>query len=296
MLGLLANAVVLGSLYLLFALGLSLSWGVLNVLNLAHGSIFMFGAFSAYLLVQEVQLPLGVLLLVAVVVGAGLAVALQVLVYRPLQRRSADEHSAQLAVLIASIGASLVPVSLALNLSDTEVSSLPAEVARTQVHVLGSVRITTLQIAIVVIALLLTAALVFWVGHTQSGRALRTIAWAPGTANLLGIPVARLSALTMAISGGLAGGAGLLLAANANAIEPHMGDGLLLKAFAVVVLGGVGSVLGAAFGAFALAFAETLAVVHVSGESRDAIAFVLILVVLLVRPQGLVARTAWQRA
>jgi branched-chain amino acid transport system permease protein len=298
MLDQLTNAVVLGSLYLLFALGLTLCWGILDVLNLAHGSIFMSGAFGVYLLIREVGvvLPLALLTLLAAAVGAVLSVLMQVLVFRPLRRRAEAGGTGELGILIASIGAGLIPVALALNLADAEVVNLPAEVAQSTVHELGPVRITTLQVAIVVLAVGLTGVLAVWISRTRTGRALRTIAHQPHTAELLGIPVARLSAVTMAISGALAGGSGLLLAANANAIEPHMGDGLLLKAFAVIVLGGVGSIVGAAVGAFVLAFAETIAVAYVSGEARDVIAFGLILVVLVLRPQGLVSRVGWQRA
>jgi branched-chain amino acid transport system permease protein len=294
----LVNAVVLGGIYLLFSSGLTLSWGVLDVLNLAHGSIFMFGAFSAYLLLRDSgsALPLPVLVLLGAVVGAVLSALLQLLVFGPLRRRAATRGQAELGVLIASIGAGLVPVAVALNLADAEVVNLPGDVARTAVHQWGPIRISSLQIAIVVLAVVVAAALAWWIARTRTGRALRTIAVDPSTAGLLGIPVARLSVLTMAISGALAGGGGLLLAANANAIEPHMGDGLLLKAFAVIVLGGVGSVVGAAVGAFVLAFAETFAVAYVSGEARDVIAFALILAVLVLRPQGLVSRAAWQRA
>ncbi|MFC5748470.1 branched-chain amino acid ABC transporter permease [Actinomadura rugatobispora] len=292
------NAVVLGGIYLLFSAGLTLSWGVLDILNLAHGSIFMFGAFSAYVLIRDsgMVLALPVLALFAAAVGALLSAVLQLLVFGPLRRRADSRGQAELGVLIASIGASLIPVAVALNLADAEVVNLPGDVARTAVHTLGPIRITTLQIGIVVLAVLLAGALAWWIARTRSGRALRTIAFDPPTADLLGIPVERLSLLTMAISGALAGGGGLLLAANANAIEPHMGDGLLLKAFAVIVLGGVGSIAGAAVGAFVLAFAETFAVAYVSGDARDIIAFALILLVLVLRPEGLVSRTAWQRA
>ncbi|AWB91263.1 branched-chain amino acid ABC transporter permease [Aeromicrobium chenweiae] len=298
MLQLLSSALILGSIYLLFSMGLSLSWGVLNILNLAHGSIFMFGAFSAYLITREVtqDIHLAVLAVIAALVGGALSVLLQVLVYHPLQRRTADAHSAELGVLIASIGAGLIPVTVALNLSTDEVVNLPAGVVETQIHVFGSVRITTLQIGIVIVSLVLAAALSVFVARTRTGRAMRTIAADPVTADIMGIPVARLSALTMFISGALAGTAGLLLAANANAIEAHMGDGLLLKAFAAVVLGGVGSIPGAAVGAFALALGETFAVEYFGGDAKDFVAFGLIIVVLLLRPQGIFTRAAGQRA
>jgi len=298
LLGQFVNAIILGSLYLMFSLGLSLSWGVLKVLNLAHGSIFMFGAFSAYLVTRDVapEIPLWVLVLLASAVGAVLALALQVLVFRPIIQRAEDQHSAELAILIASIGASLIPIAFAMNLSKAEVVNLPMTITQTTIHQFAGITISNLQIAIILVAFASTAVLWWWVSKTQGGRALRTIAHDPKTAELLGIPVARMSALTMVLSGALAGAAGILLAANSNAIEAHMGDNLLLKAFAVIILGGVGSIPGAALGAFVLAFAETAAVVFVGGSFRDAIAFALILIVLLVRPQGLFGEKAWKRA
>lgn len=298
LLGQLVNAIILGSLYLMFALGLSLSWGVLKVLNLAHGSIFMFGAFSAYLVTRDIapDLPLWLLVILAAVVGALLSLLLQVLVFRPIMQRAADQHAAELAILIASIGASLIPIAFALNLAKAEVVNLPMAITQTPIHQFAGITISDLQITIIAVGIVSTLALWWWVSRTQGGRALRTIAQDPRTAELLGIPVARMSALTMVVSGALAGAAGILLAANSNAIDAHMGDNLLLKAFAVIILGGVGSIPGAALGAFVLAFAETAAVVFVSGSLRDAIAFALILIVLLVRPQGLFGEKVWKRA
>ncbi|MDR5699762.1 branched-chain amino acid ABC transporter permease [Agromyces aerolatus] len=296
--GQIVNAIILGSIYLLFSLGLTLSWGILKVLNLAHGSIFMFGAFSAYLLTQNAgaDIPLPLLVLFAAVVGGLLSLLLQVLVFRPILNRATDLHAAEMATLIASIGASLIPIAIALNLSPAEVVNLPLQSTQTTIHRWGPVVISDLQISIIVIAVAATVALWLWVSKSQGGRALRTIAVAPKTAELLGIPVARYSALTMCVSGVLAGAAGILLAANANAIEAHMGDGLLLKAFAVIILGGVGSIPGAAIGAFVLAIAETATVVYLSGGLRSAIAFALILIVLVLRPSGLFGEKAWKRA
>lgn len=297
MLQLVISTLILGSLYLLFALGLSLSWGVLDILNLAHGSIFMFGAFSAYLLVRNVvDLPLAVLVLWGALVGGVLSVLLYVLVFRPLQRRASDVRSGELGVLIASIGAGLIPVAVALNLAHDEVVNLPAHVARTATFEFFGLRITALQIVIILASITVAVGLSMVVGRTQWGRAVRAIAADRGTAELMGVPVARLSRLTMLVSGVLAGAAGVLLAANANAITAHMGDGLLLKAFAVVILGGVGSIPGAAVGAFGVAASETVAVRFFGGDARDFVVFGLIILVLLLRPQGLFAQASGRRA
>ncbi|MDN5851314.1 MAG: branched-chain amino acid ABC transporter permease [Actinomycetia bacterium] len=296
MLQLVISTLILGSIYLLFSLGLSLSWGVLDILNLAHGSIFMFGAFSVYLLVREIELALPLLVLCGAVVSGLLSVVLYAAVFRPLQARASDAAGGELGVLIASIGAGLIPVAVAVNLSPDEVVNLPASVARTASHHFGGVTITTLQIVIVVLSVVVAVALALVVARTRWGRAVRAVAASSDTAELMGVPVARLASLTMFVSGGLAGAAGVLLAANANAITAHMGDGLLLKAFAVVILGGVGSIAGATVGAFGVAAAETAAVEYLGGDARDFVVFGLIIVVLLVRPQGIFAQASGQRA
>jgi len=296
MLQVIVSSLLLGSIYLLFAIGLSLSWGVLNILNLAHGSMFMFGAWCTYVIGQHVDLNLPLLIVIGALIGGILSSLVYLVAYRPLLARAGGGHSAELGIMIASIGIGLIPVAIATNRSPAEVVSYKSDVTTTGLHSIHGVTFTTLQIWIFVIAVIVTALIAIVIAKTRSGRALRAVAADPGTANLLGVPVARLSLQTMFVSGLLAGLAGVLLAANANAIEPRMGDSLLLKAFAIVILGGVGSVPGALIGAFVLAFGETIAVKELGGNARDFIAFGLIILVLLIRPRGIFATAVGDRA
>jgi len=290
------NVVVIGSIYTLFALGLTLSWGVLNILNLAHGATFMFGGLLAYLVTKDTALSLWLVLPISAIACGLIAVLLEVAAYRPIRKRVADLHSAELATMIASIGAAAVLVALAEVITENQLVGINPEsfnVTRTEIFGIG---ITNLEIVIVVMALVLSAVLVYFVTRTRHGRALRALAQDPYTCGLMGISQNTLAAATMFVSGALAGVAGVLLAMQLNTVEARLGEPLLLKAFAVIILGGVGSVQGAIAAAFLLALAETVTDVYIGTSVRDAVAFGLIILLLLFRPQGLFSRVAWQRA
>jgi branched-chain amino acid transport system permease protein len=291
------NAISLGSIYTLFALGLTLSWGVLNVLNLAHGAIFMFGAMAGYVLTKGGGgLPLVAVLPLAMLCSGVLAATLEVAVLRAVRRRAADRHAADLTMLIASVAAGSILVAVGQNIINNEVVALPPTLFDvTSTTVLG-VRVTDIQIVITVLALVMSGALAWFIRSTRHGRALRALSADPYICGLVGISANRTAAATLFVSGAIAGAAGILLAVQLNAVEAQMGDALLLKAFAVIILGGVGSVGGAVAGAFILAAVETGVVAYVDPSLKDAVAFVLIIVLLLLRPQGLISKGALQRA
>lgn len=292
----LVDVVVLGSIFTLFALGLTLSWGVLNVLNLAHGAIFLMGALTAYVLTDGRDLPLYLVLPAAALVAGLVAVALEVVAYRPLRRRVGDVHKAELPMLIASVGVAFMLTAIGVEITGNVPVGINESVFRVDTFELLGLHLTNLEVLIVGLALVLSVGLGLFVQRSRHGRALRALAQDPYTCGLLGISPERLALATMFVSGALAGVAGVLLALQQSAIEAHSWEPLLLKGFAVIVLGGVGSVWGAIFAAYLLALTEIMTVVHVSTSLRDAVAFALILVLLLFRPQGLFARTAWERS
>jgi branched-chain amino acid transport system permease protein len=290
------DAVVLGSVYTLFALGLTLSWGVLNVLNLAHGSVLVFVALICYLLTTSVALPLWTLLIVGVVVGGLLGVLLEVLVFRPIRRRSSDSDSAAMAILIASVAVGALLFEISDRITGGRVRSINPGSFTVEVYQWGSLAVSNIQIIIVVIALVLSFGIAVFINRTRTGKALRAIAFDRQTSSLLGISSERLAIGTMAVSGALAGLAGVLLAFYLGSVEASMTQSLLLKAFAILIIGGVGNVYGAIAGAFLISFAEVLTVNFLSSGLRDAVAFVVVLLLLLLRPQGLFGAKAWQRA
>lgn len=296
MLDYLRDAVVLGGVYTIFALGLTLSWGVLNVLNLAHGSVLVASALAAYLLTVDAALPLWVLMPACVLVGALLGVALELLVFRPIHRRAHSEEDASLSILIGSVAAGAFLFAISNRITDGRVRSIDPRAFRIEEYSIAGTRVSNIQILIVAIALLATVALGLFVNRTRQGRALRALAFDPGACGLLGISASRLALTTMATAGALAGASGLLLALYIGSVEASMTGSLLLKAFAVIVVGGVGSVYGTLLGAYLIASAEVATVANLGSGLRDAVVFTVILVILLCRPQGLLARAAWQRA
>lgn len=297
----LLNAVILGSIYLLFALGLSLTWGILDIMNLAHGAVFMAGGFSAYVLTSSMALPFPVVFLAAVVVGAGLAVLMDIVAYRPLRNRAAGRGengraTAERGTLIASVGIASILLAIAGEITNnTTVNIREGTLPVVVLEVLG-LRITNVQLIILVITIVASTGLALFVKRSRHGRALRALSFDADTCGLLGVSAPRLAAVTMAVSGAFAAAGGLLYAVSLNFVDAQMGEPLLLKAFAIIIIGGVGSVWGTVAGAYLLAFAETLTGVYIAGDLQSAVAFVLILVLLVVRPQGLFPKGAWQRA
>lgn len=285
------NAIVLGSCYCLFAIGLSLTWGTLNVLNLAHGAVFMFCAFTCYVITQRLNahIPLWVLAIIAMTVGAVLELALDVLVFRPIRRRARTLRDAELAMLIASIGAATIPVTIAQQVTVDSPFSITSTAVSTGEFHFGSIYVTTIEIVIVAVTLTATIALALWLQRTRNGRALRALAVDTETSGLMGISQS-LSALALVFSGASAGAAGVFLAIFLDSLTPESGQDLLLKAFAAIVIGGVGSVWGTLVGAMILAGAETLVSATTSGTWTDAVSFALIIIILLVMPSGLFRR------
>ena len=295
----LINAIVLGAIYCLFAMGLGLTWGTLNVLNLAHGAVFMFSAFTCHLITQraDVHLPIAVVLIVAVVAGALMELGLDLLVFRQIKRRSRTQGEAEMSMLIGSIGASAILVTVAEQLTADTPFTVTAVPVKASVYHLGSgVYVTNVEIVITVVAPVLTVGFALWIQRSRIGRAMRALAYDAPTSGLMGISEGRMSALAMAISGATAGAAGIFLTVYLDSVTADSGSDLLLRAFAVVVLGGVGSMWGTLIAAFVLAGGETLVTATTSGSWTGAVSFGLIIAVLLIRPSGLFGKVKGVRA
>jgi len=295
----LINAIVLGAIYCLFATGLSLTWGTLNVLNLAHGAVFMFSAFICYLITHRagLNLPVVVLLIIAMVAGALMEYLLDLLVFRLIKRRSQTLGQAEMSMLIGSIGAGAILVTIAEQMTADAPFTVTKNAVRASIyHITASIYVTNIEIIITVVALALTIGFAVWIQRTQAGRAMRALASDAPTSGLMGISEGRMSALAMVISGASAGAAGLFLTLYLDSLTADTGSDLLLKAFAAVVVGGVGSIWGTLLGAFILAGGETLVTATTSGIWTSAVSFGLIIVVLLVRPSGLFGQQKGVRA
>ncbi len=288
----LLNALTLGSVYALFALGFTLVFGVLAVINLSHGALFMVGSYAALAMVTRFNAPLWLAMLGAMLVSGTLGLLVDVLVLKPLRLRNAPH----LIPMIATIGVSIMLTSAAQGLFGAEAMRFPEETLPAGEYIVGDVHVRALEIAIVLISFILMAVMFTILKRTQLGRALRAISESPKAAWLLGIPVERLFHATSFVASALGGIAGVLIALDFNAITPGMGQPMLHKGVAVIILGGMGDIRGALIGGLFLGFAEVISKAYLSSQMGDAVAFGLLFLILLVRPAGLFGRQLERKA
>jgi len=277
------NGVVIGSIYGLFALGFTLIFGINGILNLAHGAIFMWGAFAALYAVTELSLPLPVAILVAALTSGLLAVIVDLVAFRPLRARKAAEFAA----IVTSIGAGLILISIAQQASGTRVMRFPFGTFPIVVFEVWGLRIQLLQIVILASVALILGLLALVLYRTDIGRQVRAVAINPDTACLLGINPGLVLGGVFFVSGALAGIAGVLIGLAFNSVHFMMGEPPLLRAFVVVVLGGLGSVTGAVVAGMLLGLIQALGVAYLSSGLADAIIFGLLFLLLVARPTGL---------
>lgn len=289
------SAASLGSIYLLFALGMSLTWGTIDVLNFSHGSIFMFSTFSAYIALNSFALPFLAVVAIGIVAGALMSLLVQVLAFEQIIKRARTKKNAEMQILIGGIGIAIIPLAIAQNYTKSNPFGLGASTFQVDVWTFGDLRITNVALVTVVLALALWGSIALWLRRSRHGLALRAIGVDAEVATLMGVDRRRLALSTMLVSGALAGLSGVLFTYSLGAITPESGDTLLIKAFACIILGGVGSMLGVAVGAFFLAAAETWVLTQTSGSWVEAVSFGLIFLVLLVRPAGLFGRVEVRR-
>jgi branched-chain amino acid transport system permease protein len=288
----LVNALSLGSVYALFALGFTLIFGVLGVINLSHGAVFMCGAYAALLLVSKLQAPLWIAFVAAMIVAGLIGLAIDFLILKPLRRRGAPH----LIPMIATIGVGMILTNVSQGLFGAQVLRFPFGTIPEQGFTLGGIHVTVLQLGIVGIAFALMLLLMAVLQRTQFGRALRAIAESPKAAWLLGINVEGLFLVTSFVAAALGGAAGVLIGLSFNAITPFMGGPMLPKGIAVIILGGMGDIRGALIGGLFLGFVEVMSVAYGSSDFRDAISFGLLFIILLIRPSGLFGRVAQRKA
>lgn len=288
----LVNALSLGCVYALFALGFTLVFGVLGVINLSHGAIFMIGAYAALQAVTKLAFPLWASLIAALVIAGAFGFVIDLLILKPLRKRNAPH----LIPMIATIGLAIFFNNASQGLFGAENLRFPNEVVpNEQLHFAG-VQISVLELAIVLLSFALMTGLLLVMRRTQLGRALRAIAESPKAAALLGINVEGLFYLTSTVAAALGGVAGVLIALYSNAVFPLMGQPMLHKGIAVIILGGMGDIRGALLGGLFLGFAEVMSVAYIGSTMRDAVAFGLLFLVLLLRPQGMFGKVLERKA
>jgi len=286
------NAVFIGSIYALFAVGFALVFSVLDILNLAHPTVFMLGAFAALFAIATLGLPWYAAILVACLFTGLFGILLDRVAFAPLRARNAP----QLSSMISSLAVTLIVVRLVELRYGGDFITLPAGAVPSFLVRVGDLTLEGIRLAIIALSILLMAALTYVVRRTRLGRELRALAESPRAARILGIDVDRAIAATFFISSALGGLAGVLLAFAYNSLDSKMGLPLELRAFTVMVVGGMGSLPGAVIGAYVLGLGEVASLVYLPAELRDAFAFGLLFVVLIVRPAGLLGQRSVDRA
>ncbi len=286
------NAIWLGGVYSLFALGYALVFSVLGVLNLAHSAVFMWGAFIGLVAVTQLNVSVWAAIPLAMVVSGVISIVLDVLAFAPLRRRNAP----RISQLISSIGAAILLVNIAQLIFGTQPQRFPLGSIPSDPLEGLPIRITPIQIIILLVAITLMAVLQYLVVRTRAGQAMRAVAFNQRVASLLGINSGNVFRMTFFLAGALAGAAGVLFGLAYNTITPFMGDSVALKGLTVIVLGGLGNIQGAVVGGFVVAALEVFSIAAGGSNYREAFVFTLLFLILLFRPQGLVGQAAETRA
>ena len=282
------NGIAWGSLYALIALGYTMVYGVLRLINFAHGDVYMIGAMVAYYAARAL-LPPGTasagaffaLLALSMIACGALGMVIERLAYRPLR------HAPKLTALITAIGVSLLLENGGQLLFGPDPKFFPQLLETRELSPGSGIVVTNVQILVLAVSVTLMIGLQFLVFHTRVGTALRAVSYSAEAASLMGINVDRVISLTFLLGSMLAGAAGVLVGLSNPKIEPLMGIMPGLKAFVAAVVGGIGNIPGAMAGGILMGLSEVLVVGYVSSTYRDAIAFVILILVLLVRPSGL---------
>jgi len=289
----LVNGLFIGSVYGLFAVGYTLVFGVLDILNLAHAAVFTLGGLIAVWLVQAAGMPIGLAFPLATLFAGLLGLLLNQVAFAPLRKRADSRFSG----LISSIAMAIIFEAVALGLFGARSVRFPQGMISVHIWQLAGVTLTSLQVGIVAVATLLMGVLTLFIQHTRTGKAIRAVAENERAATLLGVNVNGIIAFTFFISSALGGAAGILYGLYFDALAPDMGRSIELKGLAVIILGGMGSIPGAILGGLAFGLSEVLTVA-ISGTSnlRDAVAFTMLFVILLIRPSGLLGREKTREA
>jgi branched-chain amino acid transport system permease protein len=281
------NALQLGSIYALIALGYTMVYGILTMINFAHGDLFMVGAFFCFIISTTLKLPFIPTLLLSMIGVALLGVTIERVAYRPL--RQAPRVSAVITAL--GVGILLESVMLVIYPYPQSVPTLLPEITWT----IGGVTISLLQVIIILLSLGLMLLLDFIVRRTMVGMAMRAISWDKTIVPLMGVPLNLVISVTFALGTGLGAAAGVMYSQAFPVIDPYMGVLIGWKAFISAVVGGIGNIRGAMIGGFILGAVEIMVAAFLPSTYRDFVAFTLLLVLLIFRPYGILGQPRPQK-
>lgn len=279
----LINGLNLGSIYALMALGYTMVYGIAKLLNFAHGDIIMVGAYTLSVIMTNLGMPPVVAILGTIVVCSVLGVAIEKIAYKPLRNAS------PLTVLITAIGVSYFLQSLALLIFGSNKRKVESAITLSGVHI-GGLELTGVSIVTLGVTVIIMIGLTVFIKKTKMGKAMLAVSEDKGAAQLMGINVNKTISITFAIGSALAAVAGVLFVSSYGFVGPYTGALPGIKAFVAAVIGGIGSIPGAMVGGMILGIIESLAKAYISTDLADAIVFGVLIVVLLVKPSGLLGK------
>lgn len=285
----LVNGLAVGSIYALIALGYTMVYGTIKLINFAHGDVYMMGAFIGYFAVMVLKMNVFVALLVAMVACAVLGVVIERVAYKPLRK------STRVAALITAIGVSYLLENAMSYFFGAESRPFPSDFGTETITLFGDVSVNGKQILIFGVTVVLMALLQFIVRYTKMGKAMRAVAVDEQAAQLMGIDVDGVISFTFALGSALAGIAGVLVGVYYNNISTTMGITVGLKAFVAAVLGGIGSIPGAMVGGYLIGLLETMVSFFGYSPYRDGVVYFLLFIILIVLPAGLFGKNVREK-
>ena len=285
----LINGISIGSIYALVALGYTMVYGIVKLINFAHGDVIMVGAYAMYFLVRRMGVPFIPAVIIAMVTCAILGVAMDKIAYKPLRKAS------RLSALITAIGVSLFLQNSFLVLIGSSPRPFPALSVPGHVQIFGGVTASNLTVVTIVVSILMMAMLQLIVKKTRAGKAMRAVSEDSGAAALMGINVNTTIAITFALGSALAAVGSALYASTFPLVDPFMGMMLGLKAFVAAVVGGIGIIPGAMLGGLLLGIAESLTAAYISSQLVDAVVFSMLIIVLLFKPAGIMGKATGEK-
>jgi branched-chain amino acid transport system permease protein len=282
----LINGLQLGSVYAIIALGYTMVYGIAKMLNFAHGDVIMIGAYTVFILFVQQGMGAIPAILISMAVCTLLGIVMEKVAYKPLRKAASP-----LAVLITAIGVSYLLENIALLVFGSNAKTFSSVVNIKAISLAGGkITITGVSIVTIITCVVIMVFLTFFINRTKPGQAMLAVSEDKGAATLMGINVNRTISLTFAIGSGLAAIAGVLLCSTYPILTPYTGAMPGIKAFVAAVFGGIGSIKGAFIGGLLLGIIEILAKYYISAQLSDAIVFAVLIIVLLVKPTGIMGK------
>ena len=280
----LISGISLGSIYALIALGYTMVYGIAKMLNFAHGDVIMIGAYVAYVSISTLNLSPFFAVLIAVVTCTLLGILIERVAYKPLR------NSSPLTVLITAIGVSYLLQNIALLIFGSKAVNFTSVVSRPAFEIVPGLTVTGETAVTIAVSVVIMAALMIFINHTKAGQAMLAVSEDRGAAQLMGVNVNGTISLTFAIGSALAAIAAVLLCSSYPVLSPYTGAMPGIKAFVAAVFGGIGSIPGAMIGGILLGVIENLSKAYISSQMSDAIVFLILIIVLLVKPTGILGK------